>query len=76
MEEKLNFHKVLKALHLLKKYKVSFNVLTCVTKFSSQYPWKYSFKEQGVEYIQFIPIVERMPDKNALQLRIPSCDTT
>ena len=26
------------------------------------------FKEQGVEYIQFIPIVERMPDKNALQL--------
>ena len=33
---KPTFHKVLKALHLLKKYKVSFNVLTCVTKFSSQ----------------------------------------
>ena len=67
---KPTFHKVLKALHLLKKYKVSFNVLTCVTKFSSQYPLEIYqfFKEQGVEYIQFIPIVERMPDKNALQL--------
>ena len=67
---KPTFHKVLKALYLLKKYKVSFNVLTCVTKFSSQYPLEIYqfFKEQGVEYIQFIPIVERMPDKNALQL--------
>lgn len=67
---KPTFHKVLKALHMLKKYKVSFNILACVTKFSSQYPLEIYrfFKEQGVEYIQFIPIVERMPDQNALQL--------
>ncbi|KKK39124.1 anaerobic sulfatase-maturase [Mesobacillus campisalis] len=67
---KPTFHKVLKALHMLKKYKVSYNVLTCVTKESSQYPLEiYSFfKEQGAEFIQFIPIVERMPDQKAAEL--------
>ncbi len=64
------FQKVLKALHLLKKHKVAFNVLVCVTKNSSNYPLEVYrfFKEEGVEFIQFIPIVERMPDMEAIKL--------
>ena len=61
------FHKVIKALSLLKQYRVEFNVLTCVTKESSKYPLEVYrfFKEQGVRFIQFIPIVERTPNRMA-----------
>lgn len=64
------FHKVLHALRLLKKYKVNFNVLVCVTKASSEYPLEIYrfFKEEGVEFIQFIPIVERMANNQAKEL--------
>ncbi|MFB3168678.1 anaerobic sulfatase maturase [Neobacillus sp. 179-C4.2 HS] len=67
---KPTFHKVLNALHLLKKYNVSFNVLVCVTKNSSMHPLEiYNFfKKEGVEFIQFIPIVERLPDTEAIKL--------
>jgi uncharacterized protein len=67
---KPTFHKVLQALHILKKYKVSYNILTCVTKESSQKPLEIYdfFKEQGVEFIHFIPIVERIPDQKAAEL--------
>jgi uncharacterized protein len=56
--------KVKNALSMLKKYNVPFNVLVCVTRESSVYPLKIYryFKEQGVKYIQFTPIVERIPD--------------
>ena len=64
------FHKVYKAMQLLKKYKVAFNVLACVTNFSSKYPLEiYHFlKEAGAEFIQFIPIIERLPDSEANKL--------
>ncbi|MFP5106178.1 anaerobic sulfatase maturase [Neobacillus sp. C211] len=67
---KPTFHKVQKALRLLKKYTVNFNVLVCVTKYSSKYPLEiyHFFKEEGVEFIQFIPIVERMPDMEAKKI--------
>ncbi|EKN65351.1 Radical SAM domain-containing protein [Neobacillus bataviensis LMG 21833] len=67
---KPTFKKVVNALRLLKKYKVAFNVLACVTKDSSNYPLEiyHFFKEEGVEFIQFIPIVERMPDIEAKKL--------
>ncbi|MDN7247057.1 anaerobic sulfatase maturase [Planococcus shenhongbingii] len=67
---KPTFQKVLKALHLLQEYEVSYNVLTCVTRESSEHPLEiYRFlKEQGVEFIQFIPIVERVPDEKALNM--------
>ncbi len=57
------FQKVKKGMELLKKYQVPFNVLVCVTKDSSKSSleiYKY-FKENGVKYIQFSPIVERVP---------------
>ena len=58
------FYKVLHGLSLLQKYGVNFNVLACVTKESSQYPLEiYSFfKQAGVQFIQFSPIVERIPN--------------
>lgn len=64
------FHKVLRSLRLLKKYKVNFNVLACVTKFSSLYPLEIYrfFKDEGVEFIQFIPIVERLANTQAKEL--------
>ncbi|MEW9670011.1 anaerobic sulfatase maturase [Ammoniphilus sp. 3BR4] len=67
---KPTFHKVMDALKLLQEYAVQFNVLSCVTKESSQRPLDvYRFlKAQGVKFIQFIPIIERKPDTTAHQL--------
>lgn len=67
---KPTFQKVLKALHLLQQYGVPFNVLTCVTKESSKRPLDvYRFlRAQGVKFIQFIPIIERVPDTTSHQL--------
>jgi uncharacterized protein len=64
------FHRVLKTLHNLQKYNVSYNVLTCVTKESSTKALEiYRFlKKEGVQFIQFIPIVERLADKQAQAL--------
>ncbi|WP_338801941.1 anaerobic sulfatase maturase [Pseudomonas sp. RSB 5.4] len=55
---------VLRALHLFKAHGVRFNILACVNRRSSQEPLRiYNyFRELGIEYIQFIPIVERAPD--------------
>ncbi|NWQ44016.1 anaerobic sulfatase maturase [Bacillus sp. EB106-08-02-XG196] len=61
---------VIRGLSLLQKYNVSYNVLTCVTKESAPRAleiYRY-FKEKGVQYLQFIPIVERLPDAKALKL--------
>ena len=68
--QRKTFQRVVEALEMLKEYGVEFNVLTCVTKESSQYPleiYRY-FKEMGVRFIQFIPIVERTADITAASL--------
>lgn len=59
-----SFEKVIKAVELLKKYKVKFNTLTCVNKYNSYHALEvYNFlKEVGSGYMQFIPIVERKAD--------------
>ena len=54
--------RVLKGLDFLKKHKVDFNVLCTVNAANSKYPlevYRYFRDEIGVEFIQFIPIVER-----------------
>lgn len=60
---KPTFKFVMRGLSLLKKHQVEFNVLTCVTKDSAYKPLEIYrfFKEQGIQFIQFIPIVERDP---------------
>lgn len=56
-----SFDQVMAGLQLLKKWKVPFNVLACVTRQSPDDAVEiYDFlKGLGVEFMQFIPIVER-----------------
>jgi uncharacterized protein len=67
---KPTFHKVLASLHKLKEYNIKYNILTCVTNESSNHALEiyHFFKNEGVEYIQFIPIVERVANKQAKEL--------
>lgn len=62
--------RVLQALELLKQHRVQYNVLACVNRLSSQHPLEvYHFlREHGVEFVQFIPIVERPPQGQYVQL--------
>lgn len=62
-------HRVMRALALLQKYKIKYNVLACVNRHSAQYPLEiYHFlRNAGVEFIQFIPVVERLADEYARQ---------
>jgi uncharacterized protein len=61
---------VVRAAGLLKAHGVRFNALTAVTRQSSERPLEvYRFLvELGAEFLQFIPIVERVPDDAARQL--------
>ena len=68
------FERVMKGLRLLQKCKVEYNVLACVARESATRPldvYRF-FKDEGVEFIQFTPIVERMADAccNQLGLRL------
>lgn len=61
---------VMKAIQLLQKHGVPFNVLACVTRESSKHPLEIYrfFKQQRIEYVQYIPIVERLPDATSRKL--------
>ncbi|MCX2828585.1 MULTISPECIES: radical SAM protein [Bacillus] len=65
---KPTFELVMKAIVMLKKHGVEFNILTCVTRHSSYRPLEIYrfFKQQGIQYIQFIPIVEREVNQGGL----------
>lgn len=58
---------VMRALRLLQKHHVAYNVLSCVNHRSAGEPSKvYDFlRDAGVEFIQFIPVVERLADETA-----------
>ena len=63
---------VVQASRLLKKYRVEFNTLTCVGSHNQQNPLAvYRFlRDIGIEFIQFIPIVEPLSNlKNALSVQ-------
>lgn len=63
------FDRVMKGLRLLQKHKIEYNVLASVARETAKYPLEtYSFfKTEGVEFIQFAPIVERIPDERSLK---------
>lgn len=56
-----SFDKVISALRMLRDQAVNFNVLTVVHRHNAQHPRRiYRFlKNEGVEFIQFIPLVGR-----------------
>lgn len=67
---KPTFDRVMKALKLMKSHRVEFNSLTCLTRQSAPHALEiYRFlKKSGVKFMQFIPIIERMPDDAAARL--------
>jgi uncharacterized protein len=58
------FEQVMRGLKLLQEYGVEYNVLACVARETTARPLEVYrfFKEAGVEFIQFTPIVERLLD--------------
>ena len=65
-----SFEKVMRGLRLLQEHEVAYNVLACVARETEKRPLEvYRFlREQGVEFIQFSPVVERFPDAMSLNL--------
>ncbi|NBD38361.1 MAG: anaerobic sulfatase maturase [Verrucomicrobia bacterium] len=61
---------VMRGLDFLKKHKVEFNTLTCVNRANMERGAEvYQFlKDIGSRYMQFIPIIERLPDAEAERL--------
>lgn len=72
------FDRVMQGLRLLQAHGVEFNVLACVAKETAEHPLSvYNFfKDIGANYIQFTPIIERLPDEETsalgLQLAAPA----
>jgi len=72
------FDRVVRGLRLLQKHGVEYNVLASVARETARRPLDvYNFlKDEGVEFIQFAPIVERLPDeksrKHGLRLAGPA----
>lgn len=58
------FHRVMKGLKLLQKHGVEYNVMATVAKETAFNPLEVYrfFKNQGVEFIQFSPVIERVAD--------------
>lgn len=57
------FDKVMRGLRLLQKHEVQYNVMACVGRSTASHPLEVYrfFREAKVEFIQFSPIVERLP---------------
>jgi uncharacterized protein len=56
------FDRVMRGLQLLKKHNIEYNVLSCVARDTATRPldvYRF-FKNEGIEFIQFTPIVERI----------------
>ncbi|MCS7310389.1 MAG: anaerobic sulfatase maturase [Armatimonadetes bacterium] len=68
------FDKVYRALKLLQKHKVEYNVLCVVNRLNSQHPLRVYrfFRREGVRFIQFIPAVEPTPEGGVTEWTVPS----
>jgi uncharacterized protein len=56
------FDQVMRGLKLLREHKVDYNVLACIAKETAKSPldvYRF-FRNEGVEFIQFTPVVERL----------------
>jgi len=66
------FDEVMKGLRLLKNFGIDYNVLACVTQDTAQKSLEVYrfFKENGVEFIQFTPVVERIIENEEANLKL------
>ncbi|HWZ18053.1 MAG TPA: anaerobic sulfatase maturase [Ktedonobacteraceae bacterium] len=63
------FQKVLRAARLLQEHRVEFNILTTVNAANADHPlevYRYLRDEVGTQFIQFIPIVERINEQGEI----------
>ena len=58
------FERVMRGLRLLQRHKVEYNVLACVGRDTAAKPLEVYrfFRDAGVEFVQFTPVVERAAD--------------
>ena len=65
-----SYTQVHNGLRILREHQVEFNTLTVVNRLNSQHPLEvYRFlRAKGSGFIQFIPLVERLPDPEARRL--------
>jgi uncharacterized protein len=66
------FAAVLRGLRLLRKHGVEYNIMASVARDTARQPldvYRF-FRDEGVEFIQFAPIVERLPDASAVEHRL------
>jgi uncharacterized protein len=63
------FDRVMRSLRLLQKHEVEYNVMACVSRETAAKPLEVYqfFREAGVEYIQFTPVVERLADERSAE---------
>jgi uncharacterized protein len=62
-----SFDRVMRGLKLLQKHGVEYNIMASVARETAARPLEVYrfFRNEGVEFIQFVPIVERLPDAAA-----------
>lgn len=65
-----SFDKVMRGLDLLRKHGVEFNIMATVARETAYKPLEVYrfFKEQGFDFIQFVPVIERTADSRSKQL--------
>lgn len=68
--------RVLRALGLLQDHGVQYNTLSCVNSLSAREPARvYGFlRDNGVRFMQFLPVVEREPDGRVTEWSVPPRD--
>ena len=76
-----SFDKVIKAIEVLKKYRIEFNILCCVNDQNVKEPITLyeALKDTGATFFQFSPVVERhteISDKNSIRFRLVSSEYT
>ena len=66
------FDRVMVGVRLLQKHGVEFNALACVGRETAYKPLEVYrfFKEAGIRYIQFTPIIEREPDAETKAIKL------
>lgn len=66
-DKKPSFSHVMKGIELLKKHEVEFNALAVINDYNVNYPLDFYnfFKNLGIQFIQFSPIVEQIDGKMA-----------